>query len=79
LVDGLGIAYTIEALAEPFLRSGHLVRVLEEWSPSVHGLFLYYSGHRQVPATLRALIDMIRVVRRSPQARRSIENPFTKD
>jgi DNA-binding transcriptional LysR family regulator len=78
-VDGLGIAYTIEALAEPFLRSGHLVRVLEEWSPSVQGLFLYYSGHRQVPATLRALIDMIRAVRGSPQARRSIENPFTKD
>ena len=78
-VDGLGIAYTIEALAEPFLRSGHLVRVLEEWSPSVQGLFLYYSGHRQVPATLRALIDMIRAVRGSPQARRSIENPFTKE
>ena len=78
-VDGLGIAYTIEALAEPFLRSGQLVRVLEDWSPSVQGLFLYYPGHRQVPATLRALIDMIRAVRGSPQARRSIENPFTKD
>src|SRR5258707_15230760 len=34
-VDGLGIAYTIEALAEPFLRSGQLVRVLEDWSPTV--------------------------------------------
>jgi len=33
-VDGLGIAYTIEALAEPFLRSGQLVRVLKDWSPS---------------------------------------------
>jgi DNA-binding transcriptional LysR family regulator len=48
-VDGLGIAYTIEALADPFLRSGQLVRVLEDWSPSVDGLFLYYPGHRQVP------------------------------
>jgi DNA-binding transcriptional LysR family regulator len=78
-VDGLGIAYTIEALAEPFLRSGQLVRVLEDWSPSAQGLYLYYPGHRQVPATLRAFIDMIRVARGSPQARRSIENPFTKD
>jgi hypothetical protein len=59
-VDGLGIAYTLEVLAEPFLRSGQLVRVLEDWSPSLQGLFLYYPGHRQVPATLRALIDMIR-------------------
>jgi DNA-binding transcriptional LysR family regulator len=60
-VDGLGIAYTIETLAEPFLRSGQLVRVLADWSPSFEGLFLYYSGHRQVPAALRALIDTIRM------------------
>ncbi len=78
-VDGLGIAYTLEALAEPFLRSGQLVRILEEWSPSFEGLFLYYPGHRQVPATLRALIDMIRTGRGSAPARRSLQNPFTKD
>jgi DNA-binding transcriptional LysR family regulator len=59
-VDGLGIAYTIEALAEPFLRSGQLVRVLEDWCPSFEGLFLYHPSHRQVPAALRALIDMLR-------------------
>src|SRR5260370_42375563 len=58
-VDGLGIAYTIEALAEPFLRSGQLVRVLEDWSPSFEGLFLYYPGHRQIPAAFRSLIDMV--------------------
>jgi DNA-binding transcriptional LysR family regulator len=29
-VDGLGIAYTITARAEPFLRSGQLIRVLED-------------------------------------------------
>jgi DNA-binding transcriptional LysR family regulator len=78
-VDGLGIAYTIETLAEPFLLSGQLVRVLEDWSPSVQGLFLYYPGHRQVPAALRALIDMIRTVRGSAPSRRSLQNPFTKN
>jgi DNA-binding transcriptional LysR family regulator len=78
-VDGLGIAYTLEALAEPFLRSGQLIRVLEDWSPSFEGLFLYYPGHRQVPATLRALIDMIRTGRGSASARRPLQNPFTKD
>ena len=78
-VDGLGIAYTIEALAEPFLRSGQLVRVLEDWSPSFEGLFLYYSGHRQVPAALRALIDMIRTARGPAPTKRSLQNPFTKD
>ena len=77
-VDGLGIAYTIETLAEPFLLSGQLVRVLEDWSPSVQRLFLYYPGHRQVPAALRALIDMIRTVRGSAPSRRSLQNPFAK-
>lgn len=77
-VDGLGIAYTVEALAEPFLRSGQLVRVLEDWAPSFEGLYLYYSGHRQVPATLRALIDMIRTAPGS-RTRRSLKNPFAED
>ncbi len=78
-VDGLGIAYTVEALAEPFLRSGQLVRVLEDWSPSFEGLFLYYPGHRQVPAALRALIDMIRAARGSAPGKRSLKNPFADD
>jgi DNA-binding transcriptional LysR family regulator len=78
-VDGLGIAYTGEALAEPFLRSGQLVRVLEDWSPSFEGLFLYYPGHRQVPAALRAFIDMIRTARGSAPGKRPLKNPFAED
>ena len=77
-VDGLGIAITAEAYAEPFLRSGQLVRVLEDWLPTIEGQFLYYPGRRQVPAALRALIDMVRVARGSAPTRRSLQNPFTK-
>ena len=78
-VDGLGIAYAVEALADPFLRSGQLVRVLEDWSPSFEGLFLYYPGHRQVPVALRALIDMLRTARGSAPAKHSLENPFAAE
>jgi DNA-binding transcriptional LysR family regulator len=78
-VDGLGIAYTIESLADPFLRSGQLVRVLEDWSPSFDGLFLYYPGHRQVPVALRALIDMLRSARGSIPAQGLLEIPFAAD
>jgi DNA-binding transcriptional LysR family regulator len=78
-VDGLGIAYTLESLAEPLLRAGLLSRVLEDWSPAFEGLYLYYPGHRQVPAALRALIDMIRAARGSASARSSLKNPFTRD
>jgi DNA-binding transcriptional LysR family regulator len=76
-VDGLGVAYAIEAYVEPFLRSGQLVRVLEDWSPTIEGLFLYYPGRRQVPAALRALIDMIRTTRSNP-AKSSLPNPFAE-
>lgn len=75
-VDGLGIAYTMEALAEPFLRSGQLLRVLEDWTPSFEGLFLYYPGHRRVPAVLRALIDFIRAGSGTEAGESVVENPF---
>jgi DNA-binding transcriptional LysR family regulator len=66
-VDGLGIAYVSEATALPLVRSGKLIRVLADWSPSHEGYFVYYPGHRQVPLALRALIDLIRLRRRSQQ------------
>jgi DNA-binding transcriptional LysR family regulator len=78
-VDGLGITYTLEGWAEPFLRSGQLLRVLEDWSPSFEGFFLYYPSHRQVPAALRALIDMIREVEGSNAMKRPSKNPFTQN
>ena len=78
-VDGLGIAYTVEALADPFLRSGQLVRVLEDWSPFSEGLFLYYPGHRQVPVVLRALIDMLHAARGSAPAKGLLEIPFAAE
>jgi DNA-binding transcriptional LysR family regulator len=78
-VDGLGIAYAVEAVAEPFLRSGQLIRVLGDWSPKFDGLFLYYPGHRQVPVALRALIDMLRNVRGSVPAEGSLEYSFAAE
>jgi DNA-binding transcriptional LysR family regulator len=76
-VDGLGIAITLDAVAEPFLSNGQLVRVLEDWSPMVDGVYLYYQGRRQLPAALRAFIDMIRAPK-STSGRRPIKNPFYK-
>ncbi|MFU2317894.1 LysR substrate-binding domain-containing protein [Rahnella sp. PCH160] len=40
---------------------GLLVRVLEDWSVTFPGFFLYYPGHRQLPAALRAVISSFRL------------------
>jgi DNA-binding transcriptional LysR family regulator len=66
-------------VADPFLRSRQLVRVLEEWSPSFEGFFLYYPGHRQVPVALRALIDMLRSARGSVPAKPLLEHSLAAD
>jgi DNA-binding transcriptional LysR family regulator len=56
---GLGIAYVPRLAADDFLDSGRLLSVLDDWCPKIDGLCLYYSGHRHVPAGLRAFIDLI--------------------
>ncbi|MGI4763570.1 MAG: LysR family transcriptional regulator [Janthinobacterium lividum] len=59
---GHGIAYLAERWAAPLVASGALVPVLDAWCPSIPGLFLYYPGHRHVPATLRAFIDVLKAL-----------------
>ncbi|MDB5566630.1 MAG: putative transcriptional regulator [Tardiphaga sp.] len=61
-VGGLGIAYASDKSARPYLESGELVSVLDDWCPSIPGLFLYYPGHRHVPPGLRAFIDVLKEV-----------------
>lgn len=58
--DGLGVAYVPETAAGPWLNDGRLIALLEDWSPKVGGLRLYYPGHRHVPAALRAFIDVVK-------------------
>ena len=60
--DGLGIAFVPEPAARQALADGRLVAVLEDWSPSISGLCLYYPGHRHVPLPLRAFITELRSV-----------------
>lgn len=59
-VAGMGIAYLSEVAVQAQLDSGALQRVLDEWCPPLPGLFLYYPGHRHVPAGLQAFIEVLR-------------------
>jgi DNA-binding transcriptional LysR family regulator len=59
---GAGLASLRKAWIAQDLAAGRLVSVLNEWMPSEPGLCLYYPGRRNVPASLRAFIDVIREI-----------------
>jgi DNA-binding transcriptional LysR family regulator len=71
---GAGLAYMREAWIAQDVAAGRLVSVLTEWMPSAPGLCLYYPGRRNVPASLRAFIDVIREIE-PPADDRSPERP----
>ncbi|MBY5416427.1 LysR family transcriptional regulator [Rhizobium leguminosarum] len=62
--DGRGIAYVPEYFAQPFLGSGQLVTVLDDWCPPAPGLALYYPRNRHLSSPLRAFIDILTQVDR---------------
>jgi DNA-binding transcriptional LysR family regulator len=74
-VDGVGLAYLAEDLVRPYLKTGQLVQVLKDWSPSIEGFHLYYQGRRQPSAALRAFIDILRAPKASYD-RAPAKNPF---
>ncbi|WP_273824983.1 LysR family transcriptional regulator [Pseudomonas asplenii] len=57
---GLGLAFISQWNAAADVAAGTLVPVLQDWTPALDGLSLYYPGRRHVPAGLRALIELIR-------------------
>jgi DNA-binding transcriptional LysR family regulator len=59
-IGGLGIIHLFEDWLRPALDIGALEPVLEDWWQSFSGPFLYYPGHRHLPAPLRAFIDFIK-------------------
>ncbi len=58
-VAGTGVIQLFDAWLRPYLASGALEPVLEDWWPSFTGPFLYYPSRRYMPAPLRAFVDFI--------------------
>ena len=59
-LEGYGVAYVPEDLAQPFFSKGQLVRILEEWSPPWPGYHLYYPSRRQSSPAFALLVDALR-------------------
>lgn len=58
--QGLGLTYIAELQVAEALRSGALRPALEDWAPSVPGLFLYYPHRARASRPLRAFIELAR-------------------
>jgi DNA-binding transcriptional LysR family regulator len=77
-LQGLGILYAYDhGRVQESIAQGRLKRVLADWSPTVPGLFLYYSNRRHPQPALQAFIDCLldRDTRASSQPRLPSHSP----
>lgn len=59
-LSGVGLAYVLEEVANPYLEDGRLERVLHDWCPPFPGFHLYYPSRRQASPAFTLLLDALR-------------------
>jgi DNA-binding transcriptional LysR family regulator len=60
VLNGVGLGYVFEGLAQSEIDNGRVIRVLDDWCTPFPGFMLYYPRQRRMPSALRAFIDMAR-------------------
>lgn len=64
VLAGTGIGYLFEQDILPEIKTGRVIRVLEDWTPPYPGLCLYYPGRRNLSAGVRAFLELARELAR---------------
>ena len=59
-LEGVGLAFMPEDLAQPHIEAGALVRVLADWTPPFPGYYLYYPSRRQQSTAFTLLVEALR-------------------
>jgi DNA-binding transcriptional LysR family regulator len=59
-LQGLGLAYMLEDVVQPYIDDGRLVRVLADWCEPFSGYHLYYPSRRQSSPAFTLLRDALR-------------------
>ncbi|MGN2411818.1 LysR family transcriptional regulator [Pseudomonas syringae] len=59
-LDGVGLAYVPDSMAQPHIASGRLQEVLVDWSPYFEGFHLYYPNRRQASPAFSAFVEAVR-------------------
>jgi DNA-binding transcriptional LysR family regulator len=57
---GQGLAYVYDDEVAADVKAGRLKRILQKWSPTFPGYYLYHTSRRQTPPALAALIAALR-------------------
>lgn len=60
VLEGVGVALFLEQDVRDDIAAGRLTRVLDDWTPPLADLCLYYPGRRNPPAALKAFIGLAR-------------------
>ena len=59
--EGYALAFAPEDILQPYIESGQLVTVLEEWCPYVPGYHLYYPSRRHALPAFQLVLDALRL------------------
>jgi DNA-binding transcriptional LysR family regulator len=60
-LEGYGLAYIPQDVADPHIATGHLVQVLEDWRPTYPGYHLYYPSRRNASPAFLLVLDALRL------------------
>jgi DNA-binding transcriptional LysR family regulator len=60
VLNDIGIGFFAESDVRDDIAAGRLVRLLEDWTPALAPLCLYYPGRRNSSAAFRAFVDLAR-------------------
>jgi DNA-binding transcriptional LysR family regulator len=74
-LEGVGIGYLPEPIVARHLARGRLVTLLEGWSRTLPGVFLYHPSRRQTPMPLQVFLRFIEKWRKSGLATSGLATP----
>ncbi|WP_377296315.1 LysR family transcriptional regulator [Rhizobium sp. SGZ-381] len=63
-IRGLGVIFTFEEFLAPGFATGALVPVMEDWTQSFSGPFLYYNSRRHMPQPLKTFVEFLKAEHR---------------
>jgi DNA-binding transcriptional LysR family regulator len=66
VLDGAGVGHLPEPIVASHIAQGHLVSLIEDWSITKPGIFLYHPSRRQTPMPLQVFLRFVETWRKLP-------------